>query len=69
MKDVFEACLIILAALIGLVLSWAITAAFAYVIFLCFGWEYTHLKATGVWLALLFVKDFLRVQGNRRANM
>lgn len=69
MKDILRAIAVIVAMLIGLALSWASVAIVTYVVCLCFGWEYAHLKAAGVWLIYIFVKDAITVRNYRKNNM
>lgn len=40
-------------------LSWAICTGILYFIFLCFSWNFTILKATGIWLIMCLVGIFL----------
>ena len=37
-------------------LSWIITCGLIYLITLCFGWTFSWLIATGVWLAMFLLK-------------
>lgn len=41
----------------GLFLSWVLTCAIVYLIFLCFGLTFNLIIATGVWLCILVLKD------------
>lgn len=56
---------IFLVALL-LALDWAITVGIVYLIFKCFGWHFTLLIATGVWLIITFV-GFI-IKGNRERS-
>lgn len=69
MKDILRAITVIIAMLLGVALSWASIAALTYVVCLCFGWGYTHLKAVGVWLIYILVKDAITVRNYRNNNM
>lgn len=55
--------LVIAVLFVAAFASWGICALFVWLISLCFGFEFTWLVATGVWLALLLVSIFLK--GNR----
>lgn len=46
----------IAAYIITMALSWGVTVGIIKLITLCFGWEFSLLVATGVWLALLLIK-------------
>lgn len=46
----------IVAFVIGTALSWGASVGIIKLITLCFGWEFSLLVATGVWLALLLIK-------------
>lgn len=61
MKDILRVITVIVAMLLRLALSWAIIAVFTYAICFCFGWEYSRLKAIGVWLIYILVKDAVAV--------
>ena len=53
----------VVALIIGMILlgavSWLITVGIVKLITLCFGWKFSLLMATGVWLILLVVKALM----------
>lgn len=47
--------IIIFGILFALILSWCISAVIYWLVTLCFGWQWSIMHSTGVWLlALLF---------------
>lgn len=52
MKNVL---IIIGTVLLGLVLSWAVVSFFYWLITLCFGFDWSLLHGTGVWLIMVLV--------------
>lgn len=58
--------MIILTILLWLALcaiSWAITSGIIYLITLCFGWTFSWVIATGIWLVMFLLKS---VFGNKK---
>lgn len=47
---------VIVGWIIGLAISWAITAGLVCLVCLCFSWQFNLLWATGIWLILCLVK-------------
>ena len=47
---------VIVGWIIGLAISWTITAGLVYLVCLCFSWQFNLLWATGIWLILCLVK-------------
>ena len=47
----------ILLILFGMVLSWGITSFIIWLICLCFGWDFSLLIATGIWLVIYLIKQ------------
>ena len=41
-------------------LSWLVTAGFIYLITLCFGWPFSLLTATGIWLILALARSVFK---------
>lgn len=50
---------LVLLVIIVLVASWGLTNLIVWLIFLCFGWEFSLLVGTGIWLVLLLIKSVL----------
>lgn len=50
---VVEALSIVLSFVFLVGLSWAVTSFLTWLVFLCFGFEFTFIKATGVWILLV----------------
>ena len=49
-------CLIaFIVAMLFLGLSWIATCGLIFLMFLCFGWEFSWLLATAVWLGMMLV--------------
>lgn len=48
--------IVIGCTLVLFAVSWAITNGLFWLICLCFGWDYTILIGTGVWLVMVFVR-------------
>lgn len=46
-----------------LAFSFLMTAGLTYLIFWCFGWEWTWFIALGIWLLAIFIKGLVR--GNK----
>lgn len=46
--------IIALTLALMLVMSWGVIAFFVWLITLCFGWEFSVLSATGIWLIVIF---------------
>lgn len=46
-------------------LSWIATCGLIYLIALCFGWEFSWLIATGIWLGLALVSGLFSVNARR----
>lgn len=44
---------------LGLALSWGLTEAVMWAVSMCFGWEFSVIAATGVWLLLMLARVFL----------
>lgn len=63
-KDMFKAIVALVTVVVVLALvaaaSWGICAVFVWLISLCFGFEFTWLIATGVWLSLMLASTFLK---------
>lgn len=51
--------LTILLAIIAYAISWLATCGLIKLITLCFGWTFSWLIATGIWLILCLLKLFL----------
>ena len=47
---------VFVALVIAYALSWGVTVGIIKLITICFGWEFSLLVATGVWLILLLIK-------------
>lgn len=56
--------LVISAVVIGL--SWLATCGMVYLITLCFGWTFSWLAGTGVWVALMLLAGFLAPSKNSK---
>lgn len=54
-----------LAILLGLAVAWGIVVLMVWLICLCFGWKFTWLMATGVWLIVLLIKGIFERKGRR----
>lgn len=54
---------VVVGWIIGLAISWAITAGLVYLVCLCFSWQFNLLWATGIWLILCSVKAFFEKGG------
>lgn len=48
----------IITLVLYLVISWALTVGIIKLICLCFGFTFTLLAATGIWLAALLLRTF-----------
>lgn len=48
---------VIFLILLSLMTSWAITIGLIKIITVCFSLEFSLLKATGIWIILLLIKD------------
>ena len=46
----------IIAVIAAIVISWGIVVGIIKLITLCFGWEFSLLGATGIWLIMMLVK-------------
>lgn len=61
-KDDMAAIVVILGAILGIVmifgLSWLMICGFVKLITLCFGWSFSWLVATGIWL-LIFMFNLI----------
>ncbi len=42
-------------------ISWLVTCGIIYLITLCFGWTFTWVTATGVWLVIIVLKSIFNV--------
>ena len=49
-----------LAILLGLAVGWGIDVLIVWLICLCFGWKFTWLMATGVWLICLLIEGIFK---------
>lgn len=56
----------LLAMVAVLLLSWAITCMFVFLICLCFGVQFTFMIGTGVWLTLCMLKVALGVNNKSK---
>ena len=52
--------MVILLVIAVMAASWAVTCFIVWLITLCFGWGFSILVATGVWLCLWLVGSFFR---------
>lgn len=46
--------------IVGLTIGWLITCGLYYLVALCFGWEFSWLTGTGIYLLLIAVKLIAR---------
>lgn len=62
-KDGAVGCLAAMVGILGialiLVLSWLATCGLVYLATLCFGYEFTWLFGTGVWIVLWLIKSII----------
>lgn len=56
----------LLAMVAVLLLSWAITCMFVFLICLCFGVQFTFMIGTGVWLIMCMLKVALGVNNKSK---
>lgn len=60
MKHTLLAILTIVAVhILGFTLSWALTCGLIYLVTLCFGWEFSWLASTGIWLILVLIRSLI----------
>lgn len=52
----------IMLAIVLIAISWVFTAFMVWLISLCFGFNFSLLVATGVWLSLLLLSGFMNRQ-------
>lgn len=56
-KDLMTGCLALSWIFVGVMaLSFLATAGLTYLIFWCFGWEWSWLIALGIWVAAIMLK-------------
>lgn len=60
MKMLFDILLFIAVIVVAYVLDWLFTVGTFYFICKCFMWEFSLLKATGVWAILELIKGIFR---------
>lgn len=54
-KDIIQILIVTGVFLAVMALSWAVTIGIIKLITLCFGWNFSILIATGIWLAMLLI--------------
>ena len=52
-SDILE---MIVAVIVAMAISWGIVVGIIKLITLCFGWEFSLLGATGIWLIMVLIK-------------
>lgn len=52
----FDILVMIITVIAALAISWGIVVGIIKLITLCFGWEFSLLGATGIWLIMMLVK-------------
>lgn len=52
----FDILEMIIAVIAAMAISWGIVVGIIKLITLCFGWEFSLLGATGIWLIMMLVK-------------
>ena len=52
-SDILE---MIIAVIVAMAISWGIVVGIIKLITLCFGWEFSLLGATGIWLIMVLIK-------------
>lgn len=61
--------LALIAAVIVLVIiyafDWGVTVGILYLVYHCFGWEWSWLVATGIWLIMLLARSVFKSYVNR----
>ena len=66
MKKTMKAIIILITTVATLVISWGICCGLLKLISICFGLNFSIKVATGIWLALAFIK-LLRSTNKKRA--
>lgn len=57
---------IILICLAVWVISWAVTVGIIKLITLCFGWNFSLLVATGIWLIMALLRSIFQITINNK---
>lgn len=50
----------LMVLIVALAISWAVTTGIIWLICLCFGWTFSLLIATGVWLILTLIASVFK---------
>lgn len=56
-KDIIQILIVTVIFLAVVALSWAVTIGIINLITLCFGWNFSILIATGIWLAMFLIRS------------
>lgn len=55
-----DVLVVILVLAVSLGMSWAVTVGLIKLVTICFGWPFSLLTATGIWLILLLARSIFK---------